>query len=224
VGEILLSAVASAVYPLLLAIAVVAIGTAHPRRLLAGFLVGGLLASMTVSVVLVHVLQSTSFVIRSDRQAHGWVPLVVGAAAILLGIALTKRRASGPRREPSPASATSGTPGWVNRLLDHGALLALAAGLILNIVPGPFLIVGITDIAALNYSLTASAGILLGFCIIMYAFIEVPLVGFLVAPERTADLATRSHAWLQIHMRQIGRYALFVMGVYLIIRGIATLV
>jgi hypothetical protein len=223
VAELLLLAVASAVYPLLLAIALIAIGAEHPRRLLAGFLAGGLLATMTVGLIVVHLLQSTSFLIGSHRQSNGVLPILIGAAAVVAAIVLAERRSRPPKPEAALAGSASGGSGRINRWLDHGAAVACAGGFLLNIVPGPFPIVALKDVAELHYSLVATAGILLVFYLIMFAFIELPLIGYFVAPDRTADAAHRFHAWLMMSLHRFGVYGLGVGGVYLIVRGVLTL-
>ena len=59
-------------------------------------------------------------------------------------------------------------------MLSRGAPLAFLAGVVLNIVPGVLPFVALRDIAELDYSVPATALTLLGFYVIMFAFIEVP--------------------------------------------------
>ena len=61
------------------------------------------------------------------------------------------------------------------------------------------------------------------FYVIMFAFVEVPLVGYAFAPRRTEALTSRFNAWLDRNGRLLATYALAGVGVYLIVRGIVAL-
>ena len=63
-----------------------------------------------------------------------------------------------------------------------------------------------------------------GFYVLMFALVEVPLVGSLLAPERTARAAGRTKAWLDAHTRQVVVWASAGAGVYLLVRGLASLI
>ena len=108
----------------------------------------------------------------------------------------------------------------MERMLDHGAPLAFVAGIVFNIVPGVVPLVALKDIAELDYTFAATVGLLLGFYLIMFAFIEIPLAGYLVAPESTARLTARFNAWLDRTGPRVGIAVLALIGVYLIVRGV----
>ena len=75
-------------------------------------------------------------------------------------------------------------------MLDHGAPLAFVAGIVFNIIPGVVPVIALKDIAELDYSFAETLGLLLGFYLIMFAFIEIPLAGYVVAP---AENCARDH-------------------------------
>jgi hypothetical protein len=52
--EILPLAIGSAIYPTLLAMVVIILGQPNPRRLLAAYFCGGMLASLTVGFLVAH--------------------------------------------------------------------------------------------------------------------------------------------------------------------------
>ena len=84
----------------------------------------------------------------------------------------------------------------MERMLDQGAPLAFVAGIVFNIVPGVVPLVALKDIAELDYGFAETVAAVLGFYLIMFAFIEIPLAGYVVAPERTARLTASFNAWL----------------------------
>jgi Sap, sulfolipid-1-addressing protein len=59
------------------------------------------------------------------------------------------------------------------------------------------------------------------FNVIMFLLAEIPLVGLLVAPERTGVLVDQMNRWLRDHSRQIAIGICLVLGVYLVARGLA---
>ena len=59
------------------------------------------------------------------------------------------------------------------------------------------------------------------FNVIMFALAEIPLLGLILAPDRTHELVGRGNAWVSAHSRQIAIGLCVVFGVYLIVRGIA---
>jgi hypothetical protein len=57
----------------------------------------------------------------------------------------------------------------------------------------------------------------------MFAFIEVPIVAYLIAPERTTVAVNAFNAWLGRNGRRVAAYVLAGVGLYLTIRGIIQL-
>ena len=81
-------------------------------------------------------------------------------------------------------------------------------------------VVALKDIAQSSWDTTEIVVVVVAFCIVMYALIEIPLLGFFFAPERAADLSRRFSIWLGDNKRTIAVTILAVGGSYLIIRGI----
>jgi hypothetical protein len=220
-AEILLLAVASAAWPLLLAVVLIALGSAHPKRLLAGFLAGGLVATVTVGLVIVHLIRTTSLQVGSENESRAALPLILGAAAIVYGLILRRRaRHAGPAPE---APAAAGEPGRLVRWLDRSVPVVFLAGLIANLFPGAFPLLGLKDIAELDYGAAGTFAAVLVFYVIMFFPLEVPLIGFFVDPARTETSTRRFNDWLRRNKTMIGVDALLIVGIYLIVRGLIAL-
>ncbi len=80
--------------------------------------------------------------------------------------------------------------------MGHGAPVAFAAGVVLNILPGTFPIVALKDIAEVNASNTAKVAAIVVFYLIMFAFVEVPIVSYVFVPERTTVVVDNFNDWL----------------------------
>jgi hypothetical protein len=98
------------------------------------------------------------------------------------------------------------------------ALIAVAC--IASIFPSPVVLLGMADIAQLGYATVATLFVILGFYLIMFTFVEAPIVGFVVAPERTASSAVSAKAWLDRNLLKMAFWALAIIGTFQVIRGI----
>jgi hypothetical protein len=87
-------------------------------------------------------------------------------------------------------------------------------------LPGLWYLIGLKKIAEGGYSDAAAAALVIGFNVIMFAFVEVPLVGFLVAPERTNALVEKFNAWLHQNIRHLLAWLALAVAAYLIVRGL----
>jgi hypothetical protein len=222
VDELLLLAIASMFWPILLAVVIIALRASHPILLLVSFLAGGLLTTMTIGLVVIYALQGSSLTGKSQSTFDPGVEIAAGALALLAAAVLWRRYGALPE-EPTQKPAT-GEPGKLERMLDRGAPLAFAAGIVCNLVPGVFPLVALKDIAEMDLSFAETFATLLGFYLIMFAFIEVPLVSYLVAPEWTGQMTQRFNTWLDRNTRRVGIGALGGVGVYLVVKGIVDLV
>jgi hypothetical protein len=215
-AEIFVLALASMVWPALVAVVVVALASPQPVKLLSVFLVASLLTTVSIGLVIVFVLRGSSL-FSGSRSFSPAVDLAGGAASLIAGLVVLR----GGRSKPQPKAKEG--PTWTERTLSRGAPLAFVAGIVLNIAPGVFPFVAMKNIAELDYSPAASVALVVGFYLIMFLPAEVPLGCFLVAPARTSVEVGRFNSWLARNVRQIAAITLFVVGTYLVVRGIVGL-
>jgi cytochrome c oxidase assembly factor CtaG len=221
--ELLLLAVASMFWPTLIVIVVLALRVSQPVKILFWFLVGGLLTTITVGIAVVFALQGASFMNGSKPPIDPVIDIVVGLLSILgAGVLLRKADQRRAIAEEEPADATSPTkkPPLTERAVARGAPVAFVAGIVLNIVPGTFPIVALKDIAELDASNATKVATIVVFYLIMFAFVEVPIVAYLFVPERTTVAVNAFNDWLKRNGRRVGAYVLGAVGLYLTVRGI----
>jgi hypothetical protein len=218
--EIFLLALGSMFWPLLLVVVVLALNTSQPVKILSWFWLGGMLASVSVGAAIVYTLEGT--VERSRRvSAAPWVDVVVGglalvAAAVLHRYGARAGRAEQRARKPRRSSER------VERLVERGGPLAFVGGIAASIFPAPLAIIAMADIAQLDYSTAETMLVIVVFFLVMFTFVEAPIVGFAVAPEWTKTRATRLNAWLGRNLLQVGVWALAVVGAAEIVHGLVT--
>jgi hypothetical protein len=229
--EILLLALASTFWPTLIVIVVLALRLPHPVKILVWFLLGGLLTTISVGIAVVFALQGASFMTGSKPTIDPVVEITVGLLSLLAAFALNRR--AGPpgtsgevsvKVEPETTTdAKPKKPPLTQRAVESGAPVAFVSGIVLNVVPGTFPIVALKDIAQLDVSDAAKVATIVVFYLIMFAFVEVPIIAYLFAPERTATSMNQFNEWLSRNGRRVGVYVLAVVGCYLLVRGIAAL-
>src|SRR5262245_21270200 len=153
--EIVFLGLASALWPLLLVVVVIALNTSRPMRILGWFLLGGLLTTISIDSAIVFALQGTSFVEGPKPSADGWVNVVVGVLVLLAALVLRLgMEGKGPERfRPKPkADKPSRFEEWVEGLVERGATLSFVAGILATILPAPFALVAMKNISELDVS------------------------------------------------------------------------
>jgi hypothetical protein len=61
------------------------------------------------------------------------------------------------------------------------------------------------------------------FILLMLLIVEIPLVGYIVRPEKTAGLVQQVQSWVQAHLRQILHTLLAMGGITAMVQGVASL-
>jgi hypothetical protein len=222
--EIFLLGVGSMFWPLLLVVVVLALRTSHPLKILCSFWAGGMLTTVSVGAALVFALQDSPFMSGSELPSAPWVDVVVGTLALVAALVLRhvgRRSARRSARRETPKKAGRSAE-WVERLVESGGPLAFVGGIVATILPAPLAIIAMADIAQLGYSTTATLLVIVAFYLIMFTFVELPIVGYVVAPEATKARATRFNDWLGRNLVQLGVWALTIFGAAEIVRGIVT--
>jgi Sap-like sulfolipid-1-addressing protein len=210
-AELFLLAVASAFWPTLILVDVLAFRLERPIRILVAFLAGALLTTVAIGIVIVFVLQGSSLTSGSRSTFRPAVYLAGGALALVAAWAVNRTR--GRPHE-------TGRPSPAQRAVGGGIAVAFVAGIILDIIPGVLPFVALAQIADLDASNAAKVGAIVAFYLVMFAFIEVPILAYVVAPARTTAAISRFNAWLDRNGRLLAAVVLAGAGVYLLARGL----
>ena len=222
--ELIVLSLASAANPTLLAAVTVMLTLPNPKRLLIGYLCGGLLTSVTVGLVAVFALNDSQFDTTQSLVSPA-MDIAVGIIALVVAFVLAtgRDRALEERRRKRRESKIEKVP-WSQKALGSGsASIAFAVGVVLSF-PGLRYLVALNIIADLNEGTTVAVVLVLIFNVIMFALAEIPLIGYFVAPERTKAEVTRFREWISRHARTIAIWIAALIGVYLIGEGVVALV
>jgi hypothetical protein len=211
-------------FPALLAVVLVAIRSRHPQKLLGSFLAGGLLSAITVGLTIVFSLQGASVDSSSSSGGDPALYIVVGVLSLIVAYVVDRKKLLGQgAKKPKEVTDGDKKPDRLERALDRGTPYAFVAGIVLCALPGLSAIVALKDIAQLGYSTSATVAVTVVFFLIMFSFIEIPLVGFAVVPERATATTLQFNRWLDAHMNRLAVGVLLGLGVFLIVRGLLLL-
>lgn len=224
-AEYLVLAFVSALWPTLVAVVIFALTREQPQRLLLGFLAGGLLTTITVGLVIVFLLSDSSIVNQSRSKTNPIVDFTVGGLCLLVAWAARRREQHRPLhpKPKKPKKPKREGPSRTERALERGPLFAFLLAIVLNLMPGFFYLVALKDIAEANYADAVNVVLVVVFCLLMFMLIELPILSYAVAPEKTAIWANGFNTWLRTNARHLIPILALVAGILLIVRGIVSL-
>jgi hypothetical protein len=223
VGGVFILAVVSALDAGLLAAAVVLLGRPRPAQKLLAYLVGGMSCSVLFGLLIVFALHGAKLFPKPDPSTSGVIELAAGCLLIAIAIAVRVRLVSRwrARRRARTRDDRPQRQSRYERALGHDALwVAWAAGAVYSL-PGVYYLAGLALLARLDEPVTTNVLAILGFNVIMFALIELPLVGFLLAPARTRSIAEGLNSWTMRHGRNLIAILAAAAGIYLLVAGLS---
>jgi hypothetical protein len=217
-------ALAAALNPTLLGATTVMLLLDHPKRLLLGYLLGALMTSVTIGLVIVFTLDGSA-----STAQHTLSPAMdLALGGILLVVAYMIRPGRQPseggrlaerRRRKEESKGDKGPPRWQQALSKGSARTTFVVGALLTL-PGASYLIGLHKIADQDPSTAGAIAMVLLFNVIMLALLEVPLIGFIFAPEWTPRAVDNFKDWFSRNARRLGFRVALVIGLLLIARGL----
>jgi hypothetical protein len=198
----------------------------HPRRLLLGYLLGAMMTSVTLGLLIVFALDGSSAATSTAKHTvNPIVDIVLGGLLLVIAFVVatgrdTRRRARSERRRA--AKADKGPPRWKRALSRGGARTTFAIGAVLTL-PGTSYLLALEATAKEDLSDVETVLTVVAINVIMLALLEVPLIGYTVAPEKTAATVERLGVWLSRDGGKIALVVVVALAVALIGRGIGGL-
>jgi len=225
-GDVFVIAVLAALDAGLLAATVVLLARPRPARQLLAYLVGCMGFSIGIGLVIVLALHGSSVVKHPNPAVSAVIEIAAGALLLVVAVAVVLGRNAQwrPRRRRQDADADADKrPSLSERALGNDSLwIAWAAGALYS-VPGAYYLAGLALLVKLDQSASIDVVAILGFNLVMFAFLELPLLGFLIAPDRARALTERLNQWMTRHKRTLITVVAGVGGLYLLITGLSDL-
>ena len=218
--------------PSLLAAVTVMLLLPSPKRLMAGYLLGAYMTSITLGLVIVFTLQGSSTESTSKHTISPVEDIVVGLLAVAIAFVLRtgrdqplqeRRRQKKDAKLKARQEAGKPTESLPLRMLGKGdPRITFVVGAVLSF-PGVSYLTALDKIHHLNPGTVPTVLLVIAFCLMQQILLEIPLLGYVFAPDRTQDTITRFKAWVARKGRPAAVIAAAVIGVILIARGLITL-
>jgi hypothetical protein len=204
---LLVMAVAVSLEPFRIGMSVLMLNRPRPHLQLAAFLCGGFLMGLSMGAVVLFALESRF--LASPHFTLPTVQIVIGTLALAGAVVLATT--TGRPRTP---------PAWLTRLLGGQSLwVAGIAGLGIAL-PSVDYLAALAVIAAGSPTTATRMTALLVFNVVAFAMVEIPLLAYLLAPERTLAAMTALNQWIRARQRREVAGLLAVVGGVLVTAGL----
>ena len=221
-GRVLFFSLTAALNPTLLTATTVMLLLPNPRRLLLGYLLGAYTTGITVGLAIEYWLNGSGVVNTTKHTLSPVLDITLGLLALLVAFVIGKGELADRRRRRKTGKPKK-TPRW-QRIMSRGSARdTFVVGVLLSF-PGASYLAALGEIHKQDLSSAVVVLVVVGVNVISLALLEVPLIGYAVAPEWTPAVVERFKAWLGIHGRRALAIGALVIGVALILRGIIGLV
>lgn len=225
-----LSAITS---PTAIAVVLVTLRRPRPVRLLSAYVIGSFVTSVVVGIAVVAGLSATSLGARRKGAAIAIFDISIGVLILVSAAWLQSERSAAMRqraadrlaRRKAQNNARSGDKhSRSSQILSSGSAGGLATLGVVMHLPGLLYLAALGNIAHQNVGTSHGLLLIVVFNIVMLAPIELPLLGYIVAPRRTEEAVRSVNSFINEH-RWKGLLLLSVVaGGYLIVSGIVGLV
>ena len=225
-SQVILLSLTASLNPTLVAATTVMLLLDKPARLMAGYLVGAYMTSITLGLVIVFSLSNSSATNTTQNTLSPAVDIGLGAVALAVAFVLhtgRDERLKERRQARKAAKPDKGPPRWQRELSKGSARTTFVVGALLTL-PGASYLAGLDEIHKLKYSTAVTVLLVVGFNLVMMWLLEVPLASFLVAPEWTPRAIERAKLWVSRHAHVFAVRGFAVVGILLVIKGIVGLV
>ena len=226
----------------LLAVVLVVLTRPRPKPLLWAFWLSAMAVSCGTSLIALAVFRSKGTILgTTSRTVSPGVYPVIGVIALAVAIfAATKRGRELIGREmdkqqtksdPDPAGSVAdrtrakaeALKSKADDALKRGSVwAAIAAGVVLG-APSPFSLAAVGLMVRNGYWLPTQLLLVLGFSLVTYLVVEVPIISYALRPEATASGVERFATWLGTNKIQAAAGAAAIVGVVLIVKGLSAL-
>lgn len=113
-------------------------------------------------------------------------------------------------------------PRWQRELQKGTAKTTFLLGAALTL-PGASYLAGLSRISKLNLSTPATVLVVLAFNLVMLLLLEVPILAFTIAPDRTPAAIEDAKNWARAHGRVYGARGLALIGLLLVLKALIEL-
>jgi hypothetical protein len=221
VGKVYLFALTAALNPSLLTATTVLLFLPKPKRLLLGYWLGAMTTGVLLGIVIVNWLNHSGVVSTSKHTVSPGIDIALGVLSLVVAVVVgtgewAKRQA---KRREKRAARPKKVPKWQQTLSRGSARSTFVVGVLLSF-PGASYLGSLTEISKHDLSELEIVLTVISVNLIMLVLLEVPLIGYVVAPRWTTSAIERAKDWLAQNGARVVTIGLSVVGIALIARGV----
>ncbi|MGE5617466.1 MAG: GAP family protein [Candidatus Woesearchaeota archaeon] len=225
-GQVVLLSLTASLNPTLLAATTVMLLLPRPSRLMLGYLAGAQMTSITLGLVIVFSFSSSGTANTTKTTVSPAVDIALGGLFLTVAWVIWSGRYDrfrDRRRERKESKPDKGPPRWQRELSKGSARGTFVVGALLTL-PGASYLAGLASIHKLSYSTTATVLLVVGFNLVMLWLLEVPLLAFAIAPDKTPRAIDDAKRWLSRHAYTFALRGFSAIGALLIVKGVVGLI
>ncbi|UXA18380.1 GAP family protein [Mycobacterium sp. SMC-4] len=216
---LLVMAVAVSLEPFRIGMTVVMMNRPRPVLQLLAFLAGGFTMGISVGLVILFVLRPA---MDSPHVSAPKIQIAVGAVLLVNAALLAFSRVKTPREDEPPRwthRVWQMITDRARRILDGRSLWAAGVAGLGIALPSVDYLAALALIVASGAAAGVQVGALVVFNLVAFALVEIPLVSYLIAPERTQALLSALYNWMREQGRRGVALMLAVVGCVLLAAG-----
>lgn len=207
---VLVMAIAVSLEPFRIGMTVLMLNRPRPILQLFAFLTGGFAMAATVGLVVLFLFRPA--LLGSAHVTLPNVQIVIGVLALLMAALLAMGVTPAPKLPTQARRLAYGPSLWVAGVAGLGIAL-----------PSVDYLAVLAVIVASRAAATTQLGALLMFNVVAFALVELPLLAYLVAPDKTRARMAALNNWIRSRRRREVAALLAGVGCVLLVAGIAGL-
>jgi hypothetical protein len=207
---VLVMAIAVSLEPFRIGMTVLMLNRPRPILQLFAFLTGGFAMAATVGLVVLFLFRPA--LLGSAHVTLPNVQIVIGVLALLMAALLAMGVTPAPKLPTQARRLAYGPSLWVAGVAGLGIAL-----------PSVDYLAVLAVIVASRAAATTQLGALLMFNVVAFALVELPLLAYLVAPDKTRARMAALNNWIRSRRRPEVAALLAGVGCVLLVAGIAGL-
>jgi hypothetical protein len=209
---VLVMALAVSIEPFRIGMTLLMLNRPRPALQLLAFLCGGFAMGLTVGLVVLFVLRHV--LLRSTYFTLPHVQLLIGLLTLAVAVVIAV---------PWLWKLLPKHLGPAQRILSGPSLFVAAVAGLGIALPSIDYLAALAVILASGADALTQVALLVTFNIVAFALVELPLLGYLVAPKATVRWVTSLHEWLRSRRRTDVAILLAVVAAVLLTLGVSGL-
>lgn len=221
-GDVILLSLTASLNPTLVAATTVMLLLDRPARLMAGYLLGAYITSITLGLIIVFSFSDSSASNTTENTISPAVDIGLGAICLAIAFVLYTGRVERLRQRRAERKAAKGStepPRWQRELSKGSPRVTFVVGAMLTL-PGASYLAGLASIHKLHYATPVTVLIVIGFNLVMLWLLEVPFLSFVVAPEWTPNAIASAKLWVSRHAHMFAVRGFAAVGSLLVLKGV----